>query len=367
MNDLITPILMPKWGLSMKEGKLTAWHVTEGTEIAPGDDIMDVETDKIANVVEAADGGLLRRCVGQTDVMYPVQALLGVMAPASVSDAEVDAYVDAFEMPEIAEEDEDVGPAYEFADLPVGRIRYASRDGEGIPAILIHGFGGDLDNWLFNIDAIADDRPVHVLDLPGHGQSVKDVQAPDLAMMVSTIVAFMDHLDIDRAHLVGHSMGGLIAAKVALEHPGRVSSLGLICSAGLGPEINDDYISGFVNATSRRELKPKLVHLFADASMVSRSMVDDLLKYKRLDGVSTFLTALSGNLFANGLQTAAVADDLSNADIPVLVISGAEDAVIPAAHAQAIPRASRHVIKDAGHMVQMEAAAKVNDLIKSHM
>ncbi|MFA7588414.1 MAG: biotin/lipoyl-containing protein, partial [Novosphingobium sp.] len=63
MSD-ITPILMPKWGLSMKEGKLSAWHVSEGDEIKVGDEIMDVETDKIANVVEAADAGLLRRRIG---------------------------------------------------------------------------------------------------------------------------------------------------------------------------------------------------------------------------------------------------------------------------------------------------------------
>jgi len=91
----ITPILMPKWGLSMREGKLAAWHVAEGAEIKPGDEIMDVETDKIANVVEAADGGLLRRRVGIEGETYPVRALLAVMAPESVPDAEIDAYVAA--------------------------------------------------------------------------------------------------------------------------------------------------------------------------------------------------------------------------------------------------------------------------------
>lgn len=57
MSDQIIPILMPKWGLSMRVGTLAAWHVEEGTDISPSDEIMDVETDKIANVVEAADGG----------------------------------------------------------------------------------------------------------------------------------------------------------------------------------------------------------------------------------------------------------------------------------------------------------------------
>ena len=89
---------MPKWGLSMKEGTLSAWHVEEGQVIKPGQEIMDVETDKIANSVEAADGGLLRRRVGEVGQVYPVKALLGVLAPEEVSDAEIDAFVASFEL-----------------------------------------------------------------------------------------------------------------------------------------------------------------------------------------------------------------------------------------------------------------------------
>jgi pyruvate dehydrogenase E2 component (dihydrolipoamide acetyltransferase) len=65
MTEKIAPLIMPKWGLSMKEGTLAAWHVAEGQVITVGQEIMEVETDKIANAVEAADGGLLRRRIGQ--------------------------------------------------------------------------------------------------------------------------------------------------------------------------------------------------------------------------------------------------------------------------------------------------------------
>lgn len=366
MSDLITPILMPKWGLSMREGTLAAWHVEEGTEIKPGDEIMDVETDKIANVVEAADGGLLRRCVGTAGEIYPVQALLGVLAPASVSDAEIDAYIGAFEMP-VIEEDEDEAPTHEIAELGVGRIRYASRDGDGTPVILIHGFGGDSDNWLFNIDAIAADAPVYALDLPGHGGSVKSIGNPGLGTMVEAVIQLMDHLSIDKAHLVGHSMGGLVSGQTAIDHGRRVASLTLICSAGLGNEINSDYIDGFVSAASRKELKPTLKHLFADQSLVSRSMVDDLLKYKRLDGVQAFLYALSGNLFSDGKQAVGIADGLSSLDLPIQVVWGEADAVIPNSHAAAITGAKVTVVADAGHMVMMENASRVNELIKEQL
>ena len=372
MNEQITAILMPKWGLSMKEGTLAAWHVEEGAEIAPGDEIMDIETDKIANVVEAADGGLLRRRVGQAGEVYPVRALLGVLAPAEVPEAAIDAYVEAFERPEV-EAEEDAAPTHQIVELDVGRIRYSARAGEAAaegksaPVLLIHGFGGDSDNWLFNIDAIGAEAPVYALDLPGHGGSVKTIDRPDLGTLVAAITQLLDHLAIDKAHLVGHSMGGLVAGQTALEHPARVASLTLIASAGLGEDINAEYIDGFVSAASRKQLKPVLKHLFADASLVSRAMVDDLLKYKRLDGVQDFLQALKTALFTDGRQAASIAAGVADAGIPTTLIWGAEDAVIPSAHTRALAGARVEIIADAGHMVQMENAARVNELIKAQI
>lgn len=363
MSNEITPILMPKWGLSMKEGLLATWHVKEGDKISQGDEIMDVETDKIANIVEAADNGIIRRIVGEEDVTYPVQALLAVMAPESVSDAEVDAYIESFEAPEFEEEEEDTGPSYLFADLSVGRIRYAERQGEGTPVLLIHGFGGDLDNWLFNIDNLAQNRPTYALDLPGHGQSVKASTSPNLALLTATIIEFLDFLKVDKVNLIGHSMGGLVAAQVAIESPTSVASLGLICSAGLGADINADYIDGFTAAANRRELKPVLLNLFADASLVNRSMVEDLLMYKRLDGVLAFLTGLSAALFSGGQQTVNLVEGINALSIPVLAIAGSEDAIIPARHCESLSKADCHVLEGAGHMAQMEKAGQVNELL----
>ena len=362
MSDEIVPILMPKWGLSMRQGTLSSWLVEEGSEISPGDEIMDVETDKIANAVEATDGGLLRRRVGMAGETYPVRALLGVLAPASVPDSEIDAYVASFEAP-VAEETDDEESAPLFLDLPVGRIRYAERPGDGVPVLLIHGFGGDLDNWLFNIDALAEAGPVVALDLPGHGQSVKSVAGPSLATMTDAVIGLMDSLGVTRAHLVGHSMGGLVAGRIGIDRPDRVASLTLVAAAGLGEEINGAYLDGFVSAASRRDLKPALVHLFADQALVNRSMVEDVLKYKRLDGVGSFLEALRGTLFPGDSQAMYIADVLAGIGCPCHVIWGAEDAIIPAIHAGALEGAT--VIDGAGHMVQMEKAAEVNRLILS--
>ena len=367
MSEKITPILMPKWGLSMKQGTLSAWHVEEGQPVKAGQEIMDVETEKIANAVEATDGGLLRRRVGQIGPVYPVKALLGVLAPKDVSDAEIDAFVAAFEVPAAGDDEEDQGPVYHYAETPSGRLRYAEREGAGDPIILIHGFGGDLNNWLFNIDAVTGVGPVYALDLPGHGGSTKAIAKPGLEALADAVEQFMTALGLKNANLVGHSMGGAVAASVALRGKGLVRSLTLISSAGLGAEINSGYIDGFVAAESRRDLKPVLQNLFANPDLVSRTMVDDLLKFKRLDGVSEALRGLATAMFKGGRQTTILSDELAKATMPIQLIWGAKDAIIPAAHAKSLAKARAEIIGDAGHMVQMEAAGRVNDLIRAQV
>ncbi len=159
-------------------------------------------------------------------------------------------------------------------------------------------------------------------------------------------------------------MGGLVAGALAVKHPERVASVTLICTAGLGEEINSAYIDGFVKATGRKDLKPVLTHLFKDQSLVSRAMIEDLLKYKRLDGVQDFLAELAGNLFAEGRQAQQVANALAASGVPAQVIWGEADAIIPSAHAANLEGAVTHLIADAGHMAQMEKSAEVNRLIR---
>jgi pyruvate dehydrogenase E2 component (dihydrolipoamide acetyltransferase) len=369
MAARITPLVMPKWGLEMREGTVAGWLVEEGARIEVGTPVIDVETDKISNAVEAPDPGLLRRKVAKDGETLPVKALLAVLAEADVPDADIDAYIESYEVPAGDDEGEEAGPAYDWVEVNGIRVRYARRGPDtGVPVLFLHGYGGDLGNWLFNLDALAAAAPVIALDLPGHGQSDARLPGPSLADLAGFIAAFLAKIGVDRVHLVGHSMGGAIGAQLALEHPARVASLALINPAGLGPEINGDYTRGFASAATRRELKPVIEQLFADPSLASRQMVDDLLKYKRVDGVGELLDALQGTLFANGRQAETPGLRLADRDVPLLVVWGAQDRVIPVAHAgNAPPRATVRVLEGAGHMAMMEKAGEVNGLLKRHI
>ena len=84
---MIEPIVMPKWGLAMQEGMVAEWHIAPGAEITAGQEIMDIETSKIANVYESPVGGTFRKIVVENGATVPVGALLGVVAPADVDDA----------------------------------------------------------------------------------------------------------------------------------------------------------------------------------------------------------------------------------------------------------------------------------------
>jgi pyruvate dehydrogenase E2 component (dihydrolipoamide acetyltransferase) len=108
--------------------------------------------------------------------------------------------------------------------------------------------------------------------------------------------------------------------------------------------------------------------LFADPDLVTRQLVDEVLRYKRLDGVEGALRALQAALFAEGRQQRVLAGELGRLDVPILVIWGEADQVLPAAHAESAPDGARvEVLPGAGHSPHMEAAGEVNRLVADHL
>jgi len=367
MAGKITALTMPKWGLAMTEGKVVAWNVHEGAEVAAGQGIVEVETEKITNLCEAPVSGVLCRRVAKEGDTLPVGALIGVIADASVPSEEIERFVQEFRLDTSGVAETEAEPLRANSVTVNGRpLRYLKMgEAGGFPIVLLHGLGGDLNNWLFNQPVLAQKHTVYALDLPGHGGSSKEVGSGDVSAMTAAVVGFFDALGIERAHLVGHSLGGAVALAVVLEHPRRVATVTLISPAGLGPELDASYVEAFIEAERRREMKTVLGKLFANPEIVSNEMVNNVLKYKRLEGVKAALSTIAAAILRDGKQAVVLRDRLSEVSAPVQVIWGKQDSIVPPSHAQGLPGAVPvHLLAGAGHMAHLEQPQEVNRLIE---
>lgn len=95
MSEHLDAVTIPKWGIEMTHGTIVAWHKKVGDAVAAGEDIVDIETDKIVNSFEARTSGTLVRILAEIGAELPVGQLIGVIAPESVPEAVVDAFVAA--------------------------------------------------------------------------------------------------------------------------------------------------------------------------------------------------------------------------------------------------------------------------------
>jgi pyruvate dehydrogenase E2 component (dihydrolipoamide acetyltransferase) len=367
-DDRIVPVTMPKWGLSMQLGKITAWVVAEGDDVKVGDDLADIETEKITGTLEAPDAGTIRRIIARPGEDVPVSGTIALIAPPEVTEDELDAAVlQARALIDAGVPEDAAGEAVlQTADVGGRKISYAGAGQDGDVVLLVHGYGGDRNSWLFLQEPLAARYQVYALDLPGHGTSAKDVGEGSLSVLADAVTGVLDALGAERAHLVGHSMGGAVALAAAARDPARIASLTLIAPSGFGPEINAGYLRGFADAQTRRELKAVIGQLFDDEGLVTRQLVDDLLAYKRLDGVDEALHALADTLLDGEAQRGDSAATLAaiGGAAPVTVIWGRADRIIPAAQAESVAGAVRYLIDGAGHMPQMERPAEVQAAIE---
>jgi pyruvate dehydrogenase E2 component (dihydrolipoamide acetyltransferase) len=305
--------------------------------------------------------GVVRSLVVEVNESVPVGGTIAVVAPADVPQEEIDAVVaEARAQLESGAIEDDSGPKVHTAEVDGQKLSYAvlgDAESGNDPVVFVHGYGGDKNSWLFVQEPIAADRVTYALDLPGHGASSKDVGDGTIQTLARAVLGFLDNLGANRVHLVGHSMGGAVVTAVAADPTaaGKVASLTLISPAGFGPDINAGYLRGFAEAESRRELKPHLLTLFADPGLVNRQLIDDLLKYKRLDGVDQALRSLVGNLVKGDESAVDVTAELAAFGGPAVAVWGREDKIVPAANAAGLGSAATvHIVDGAGHMAHME-------------
>jgi len=372
MANGIRAVTVPKWGLAMTEGTVVAWYANEGDQVKAGSDLVEIETPKITNLYESPASGVLRRCVAKVGETLPVGALVAVLADEEIPDADIDAFVAQFAKDFVPESVAESGAEVlkpQTTEIGRRRIRYLKMgEAESTPVVLVHGFGGDLNSWLFTQPALAQEHPVYAIDLPGHGGSSKQIDRGDLAFLASAVFELMTALELLSAHLVGHSLGGATAFELALSHPEHVKSLTLIAPVGFGPEINMQYVEGFMRASRPRQLRPIIEQLFANPALVGRKMLDDIISYKRLDGTVEALNTIAGTIFKDGRQAVELVPRLADLAIPLQIIWGESDRIIPAAHANGLPAPVRvHFVPGAGHMVHMEKAEEVNELIETFL
>jgi pyruvate dehydrogenase E2 component (dihydrolipoamide acetyltransferase) len=297
----------------------------------------------------------------------PVGALLAVVASPAVSDTEIDRFVAGYKAPvaDAADPGAAAGPTPKQITAAGQTWNYLDiGNPTGPVVVLVHGFGGDLNNWMFTWPALEGTARIIAVDLPGHGASGKQIEVRNIDELARKLLALLDALAIETVHLVGHSLGGAVVGLAALARPSLVASLTLIASAGLGEEIDGDYLAGFVAAERRKDLQAVVVKLFADQSLVSRDLIEGLLRFKRLDGVAAALAAIRIAMADGGRQRVSLLPDLARLRAPITVIWGAADQIIPATHASGLPSSvAVRVIDGAGHMVHMERAKEVNAIL----
>ena len=249
-------------------------------------------------------------------------------------------------------------------------LRYID-EGRGPPVVFLHGLGASMYAWRKNLAPVAAaGYRVIAFDNRGFGFSDKPATGYDNASYARLTVALLDSLHLPEAVLIGHSMGGAIAAEVAIAHPERVRGLVLIGSAGLGAREPPLFHVGrwpvvgpLLFAFRGRGLTERLLEAtYADPSKVADADVDQYYAPVAEPEYGRSLRAVLREFRFDGL-----AGRLDHIAAPTLVLWGEADRLIPIALGRAlaagIPRAAFLSVPRAGHAVQEEAPEEVNRLL----
>jgi pimeloyl-ACP methyl ester carboxylesterase len=250
-------------------------------------------------------------------------------------------------------------------------IRYLAA-GEGPPLVLLHGAGDNSLDWRWVLPALARKHRVYAPDLPGSPDSARPAADYSPAFFERFVASYVDALGIGRATFVGNSLGGLVAFRLALSEPTRVTALVLVDSAGLGSAVNPAFTSvnvpllgeaaipfwrTAVGAYQRAWGRTALLFAHPPGS-VPREWWAEQCRLARSPGyLEAHLTVLRA-LVDPGGQREVLVDRLPLLEIPTLVVWGARDRVFPESQAKdaaaRLRRGSLAVIPDCGHLPHVE-------------
>lgn len=238
--------------------------------------------------------------------------------------------------------------------------------GEGDPLVMVHGFGGDHNSWRMLIGEAALQRPVFAIDLPGHGRSPGGASTVDA--LVASVAGAIAEEGIGAAHVVGHSLGGAVSAGLANAADFTMRSLLLFAPAGLGPHINGDFLAGFCSARSEATLAPWMSLLVADPSSMPPVFVQITAETRAQPGIIEAQEQIVEGCFPDGIQVVSIRETLETLDIPITIVFGDADRIIPASHMARLPeRIGQHLLIGVGHMPQIEMREAMARLLVDHL
>jgi pimeloyl-ACP methyl ester carboxylesterase len=259
----------------------------------------------------------------------------------------------------------------------VGNLRISYVDvGDGPTILLLHGLGHSTHGWRKVIAPLAAaGYRVMAVDLPGFGYSDKPGNYT-LQAYVDFVTEWLDLHCVDRAAVVGNSMGGAIAAAFAGLRPERVGAAVLVDPGGFGKEVTWllrlaglRFARFLPRRISRRQVRRGLRFIVANPSVIEDEDVDRIIELSELPGArAAFLEIAHNAIGLRGVRPDQQLGDIAaHITAPTLIMWGDRDRIIPPAHArlanQAIPHAQVAILENTGHVPQLEAPERFTGLV----
>ncbi len=247
-------------------------------------------------------------------------------------------------------------------------LPYHEQDGpdgsDYAPVVLLHGFGGDKATWVNTQTALSGSRRSVAFDLPGHGQALDWPRIGNAGIAAKAVVQSLDALGLEKVHLCGHSMGGAVAALVALRCPERILSLTLLAPGGFGPEINHKLLRRYAAAQNKDEMEMLLEQFFGWEFKLPKFLASTAAESRARPGAAATLESIANEIIDGKVQKTLPRSELAELPMPIKVIWGTQDRVLPTRQAHKLPGiVATHIFERVGHMPHLEIPQEVVRLI----